>query len=740
MRSREALSTRVAGLPCGRQVRSRDLMPPAAGLDPRHAGWTSLGPSNIGGRTRSIVIHPQDHHTMWAASSGGGVWRTDDGGAHWKPVDDLVANLAVSSMAMDPTDPDTIYAGTGEGFDNSGAMRGAGIFRSVDGGTWRQLEATAERDFYYGTRLSVSADGEVLLVATPQGILRSEDRDRQRWRLMLAAPIADVKFHPTDNAQAVAGSLARWDDEGRLSKGEAYYTTDGGQTWKAASHADDWSGRVELAYALGDPSIVYASVQMKSGQIWRSTDGGKTYSRRNAALADGQLTDYLGNQGWYNNVIWAGHPTNTDFVIVGGVDLWKSTDGGDTLIDISTWRAREWDPDNVSAHSDHHCIVAHPSFDGNANKVVFFGTDGGVFKTDDVETVGNDANLPRVNGWVRLNNTYAVTQFYGGAGNVASGTIIGGSQDNGALRFTPVDGSENWKEMISGDGGYCAADPTDPNYFYSEYVYLDIYRSIDGGKRAEPISGHAWYQDSSQRWVEIWKPPPYQIPDARNEEALFIAPFVLDPNEPNRILGGGLSLWCTNDAKARNTINTGPSWYAIKGSTGRYISAIAVAQGNSDLIWVGHQDGQVYRTDYGTEDEPVWNSIDQIASLPWSLPLLCTSIIIDPSDHETVYVTFGGYARDIVWRTTDGGGSWSDIGAALPEAPVRSLTIHPRKSEFLYVGTEVGIFASEDAGITWSPTNEGPTNCSVYELFWMGETLVCVTHGRGMFQIDLSSL
>jgi len=729
MRTRRASPAGVAGVPSGQQVQLRALIPPTAGLDPGHTGWTSLGPGNVGGRTRSVVIHPQNPNTMWAGSAGGGVWRTDNGGASWEPVDDLMANLAMGSMVMAPTDPNTIYAGTGEGFSNSDAMRGAGIFRTVDGVNWRHLEATAKPEFYSVTRLSVSADGEVLLVATPQGILRSDDSDRLSWSHTQGVPIADVKFHPTDSAQAVAGGLARG-----AGDGGAYYSTDGGQTWKTASHAGAWSGRVELAYAAGDPSVVYASVQMATGQIWRSTDGGKTYSRRRSALADGQPTDYLGDQGWYDNVVWAGHPTDTNFVIVGGIDLWKSTDGGNTLIDISTW----WDP--RSAHADHHFIVAHPGFDGNPNKAVFFGNDGGIFKTDDVETVGNDADLPRINGWVELNNTYAVTQFYGGAGNAANGTIIGGAQDNGTLRFTAVGGTENWTEVFGGDGGYCAADPSDPDYFYGEYVFLNIHRSTDGGQTADYISGQTW---NGFDWV--WKPPPYRISDAMNRNALFIAPFVLDPNEPNRILGGGLALWRTNDAKTPNTPNTGPSWRAIKGSAGttitgrpNYISAIAVAQGNPDLIWVGHIDGQVYWTDNGTDNNPVWERIDQTGPNPLSVRLLCRRIAIDPSDHETVYVTFSGYARDNVWKTADGGRRWRDIGAALPEAPVHSLTIHPRKSEFLYVGTEVGIFASEDGGATWSPTNEGPTNCSVYELFWMGETLVCATHGRGMFQIDLS--
>jgi photosystem II stability/assembly factor-like uncharacterized protein len=724
MRTRKASPGGVAGVPSGQQVPPSALIRPTAGLDPGHTGWTSAGPGNIGGRTRSVLIHPQNPDTMWAGSAGGGIWRTDNGGASWEPVDDLMANLAVGSMAMDPTDPDIIFAGTGEGFSNLDAMRGAGLFGTVDGNTWYPLEATAKPEFYSVTRLSVSADGRILLVATPQGIHRSDDIGRLSWTRTLGVAAADVKFHPTDSEQAVAGGLASSSGDG-----QAYYTTDGGQIWNPASHEGAWSGRVELAYALGDPSIVYASVQMATGQIWRSTDGGRTYSRRDSALANGQPTDYLGEQGWYGNVIWAGHPTDTDFVIVGGVDLWKSTDGGDTLIDISTW----WGP--LSAHADHHFIVAHPGFDGNTNTAVFFGNDGGVFRTDDVETVGNDADLPRVNGWVELNNTYTVTQFYGGAGNADSGTIIGGAQDTGTLRYTTAGGTESWTEMFGGDGGYCAADPSDPDYFYGEYVYLNIHRSTDGGQTAEYISGQVW---NGFDWV--WKPPPYRIIDARNQDALFIAPFVLDPNEPNRILGGGLSLWRTNDAKTPNTINSGPSWRPIKGSAGSYISAIAVAQGNPDLVWVGHEDGQVYRTDNGTANNPVWKRIDETGPNPLAVSLVCRRIAIDHSDHETVYVTFSGYSRNNVWKTTDGGGRWIDIGASLPEAPVHSLTIHPRNSALLYVGTEVGIFASEDGGATWSPTNEGPTNCSVYELFWMEEMLVCATHGRGMFRIDLSGV
>lgn len=720
-----AVQPQVAGVPTGTQVLPSALMSPAimptAGLNPTHTGWTSLGPGNIGGRTRSFVPHPTLLGTMWVGSVGGGVWRTDNGGQSWAPVDDLMANLAVTCMVIDPTNPNIIYAGTGEGFSNVDAIRGAGIFATTNGTAWSQLAATIGVNFQSINRLAISSNGKILLAATPKGIFRSADPSRLTWSQVSTVPVSDVKFHPTSNNNAIAGGL---------NNGQAYYSTDGGQTWKTANHASPWSGRVELTYARKTPQTIYASVQMNNGgEIWRSTDGGKSYARRNTQLANGTHAAYLGDQGWYSNAIWAGDPSNSDLVIVGGLDLYRSTDGGNQLVDISTW----WD--NRSAHADQHCIVGHPGYNGTTNKTVFFGNDGGIYKTDDVTKVGNNAQLPRINGWVKLDNSYGVTQFYGGAGNPTSGTIIGGAQDNGTLRFRPPDGAEKWSEMFGGDGGWCSADPADQDYFYGEYVYLNIHRSTDGGSSSDYISGQFW---NGSQWT--WKPIPYRITDAMNQQALFIAPFALDPSNSSRILAGGISLWRTNNCKAPNTNNTGPLWTAIKGSVGARISAIAIAPGNSDVVWVGYEDGQVFNTVNGSQANPLWQKIDHTGPNPLTPMRYCTRITIDPKDSSVVYACFGGYNRGNVWKTTDSGTQWSNIGNLLPEAPVRSLAVHPRKTNLVYIGTEVGVFASEDVGSTWSPTNEGPTNCSVDDLFWMKEVLICATHGRGMFMINLSGV
>src|SRR5205085_3585570 len=173
------------------------------------------------------------------------------------------------------------------------------------------------------TRLAISADGKVLLAATNQGIFRSEDAQRAIWKLVHPIAVADVKFNPTDRTRAVAGSL---------NSGLAWYSLDGGMTWKPSS-TGTWSGRVELAYAAANTNTVYASVNVNLGEIWRSTDGGKKFSKRAGKGPDNKPVTYLGKQGWYDNALWAGDPTTADLVIVGGIDLWRSTDGGNSLVD-----------------------------------------------------------------------------------------------------------------------------------------------------------------------------------------------------------------------------------------------------------------------------------------------------------------------------------------------------------------------------------------------------------------------
>ena len=724
-----SLSREVAGVPIGTAVFAVNarVLDPTAGLNANNTGWTPLGPGKVGGRTRALAIDPTDTTRIFAAGVGGGVWKSTNSGGSWVPTDDFMANLAVCSLVMDPTAPNTLYAGTGEGFSNMDAIRGDGIFKTTDGGdTWTQIAPTSSNvNFFFVNSLAISSNGQTLLAGTNTGIFRSVDAG-QTWNQVFNVAIGNVVFDPNNSNNAVAGGL---------SSGQVYFSTDGGATWQQATRPTTGGQRVQVCYGAADTATVYASVEANPSEIWRSIDGGLTFASRNAT-AGGLAANFLVTQGWYDNVIWAGDPTDVDLVIVGGIDLWRSTDGGNTLTPISTW----WS--DQSAHADHHVIVADPGYDGASNRRVYFGNDGGVYKTEDITTVGNNASEPYTNGWVGLSNEYGVTQFYYGAGHIGTNTIIGGAQDNGTLRYTPAQGANGWNEVWGGDGGDVASDPSDSQVWYGEYTYLQLFRDSTGGAAAnypgDYICGRYW-DSTNQAWA--WKPSPFTISDARNRQALFIAPFELDPNDSNRLLGGGLSLWRTNDAGTANTINPpgGPGWASIKTPIGNdprrhSISAIAIADGNSDIVVAGHANGDIYRSTDATSANPNWQQIDTNGI---NSNRQCLALTIDPDNHDLIYAAFGGFQSDNLWKTTDGGQIWTDISPGLPDAPIRDVTLHPQRSTWVYLATQVGVFASEDAGANWSPTNEGPANVACRDFFWMGCKLVCVTHGRGMFEIDL---
>jgi len=652
------------------------------GIDP--TVWEGIGPGNIGGRIRSLAFDPDDATRIYAGAVAGGVWLTEDSGASWAPTDDFMANLSISSLIFDPTDSNIIYAGTGEGMFNADNVRGLGIFKSTDKGvSWSSLVNTNNKyDFYWVNRLSILNDASRVLAATHTGIWISDDAG-VNWTATYTGRSNDVDVHPTDDLKAVAGS---WTG--------ALYSIDGGQTWTAATGLEALTdNRVEVAYAKSAPDTVYASIDNASGEVYKSVDGGQSYALVNTG------NSYLGNQGWYDNALWV-DPTNPDHVIVGGIDLWRSIDGGVTLTKISIWYLS---PD--SAHADHHFVIEHPAYDAVTNKQVYFANDGGVYTAEDIEIAQDDV------GWQALNNNLAITQFYGF--DVApNGTVVAGTQDNGTLVYKGD--SQGWTETFGGDGGFSAADPTDSNYLYGEYVNLQIHRSTNGGVSSSYIN------------------------NALNAvDANFIAPFILDPNNENRLLAGAGKLSVSDNVK-----DAVPTWTSIKAEigSGEPISAIAVAPGNSDVIYVGHNDGSLYKTIDGTQAAPTWELIGDV-QLPQRYLM---RIAIDPLNIQIVYASFGGYSSNNLWKSVDGGVNWSDSSGtgmtSIPSAPIRSIAIHPSITNQLYVGTEVGIFTSENSGTTWSATNDGPANVSVDELRWIGdETLYAATHGRGVFRADLNA-
>ncbi len=665
------------------------------------ADWTWRGPGNIGGRTRSLVIHPTQTNRLWLGSVGGGLWYSSNSGTSWAPVNDFMANLAISSLVMDPTNSNVMYAGTGEGFFNSDGIRGAGVFKSSDGGvTWNQLASTATSNFLYVNRLAISPNGAAMLAATSTGLFRSTDGGASWTSVQVTTDrMTQVAFDPNDSLKAVATGYSAL----------TYYSVNGGLNWTAGTGLGAFSGtragRSEFAYAKSAAGTIYLGYWTgTAAALYKSSDGGQTYTSVTVAGA----TNWMSAQGWYDSCIWV-DPTNANTLIVGGLDLYRSTNGGANLTKISTWQSAP-----ASAHADHHGIFADPGYNGTTNTRVYFTNDGGIYKAENALTVAGTT------GWQELNNTLGITQFYGAAMNGTSLTVVAGAQDNGSLRgLSGV--TEGWSVFNGGDGGYCAADQTDSNYFYGEYVYATVARSSNAGASSANIySG---------------------ITDANvSTGAEFIAPFILDPNSQSRMFVGGKSLWRTNDVKAAT-----PAWTAIKAATGSAstdnITAIAVAPGNADVIYVGHRGGDVYKTINGTAATPTWTKLDDNAV---ALPnRRIGRIVVDPNNVQRVYVCFGGYAdtnnfgATNLWRTNDGGTSWANVTSNLPLMPIYGLAIRPDNSSVLYAATDVGVFGSEDAGATWSATNVGPANVSTTEVAFYGIYLVACTHGRGVFTVPV---
>lgn len=660
--------------------------------------WTWKGPGNIGGRIRTMVIHPTQTNRLWIGSVGGGIWYSSDSGASWSAVNDFMSNLAVSTLAMDPTNPSNMYAGTGEGFYNADGIRGAGIYKSTDGGvTWAQLSSTANNNFLYVNRLAISPDGTTLLAATSSAIYRSLDGGTS-WTLVFtgSTTIGDVEFHPTDSTKAVASGYAH----------QLLYSTNGGATWTAATGGGSGGtgyngGRIEVRYARSSPTTTYATFDYGSAsQLFKSADGGATYAKVFDSATAG-TANWLSSQGWYANALWVS-PVDPAVVVVGGLDIYRSTNGGTSFTKISYWQSAP----ASSAHADHHGIFSDPGYNASSNNLVYFTNDGGIYKAANVSTVS------QTSGWTALNNQLGITQFYGAGVNATTGTIVAGAQDNGTVRYTTSAGAQTWSTMFGGDGGNSAADQANSAYFYGEYVYLDIHRSTNSG--------------ASSSYIYTG------ISDANSGTSEFIAPFILDPNNQATLLAGGTQLWRTTNARASTV-----SWASIKAADGTsHITAVAVAPGNSDIIWVGHLNGDVYLTTNGTATSPTWTKMDDNAT---ALPARrVTRISIDPTNSSRVYVTFGGYTSGNVWQTTNAGASWSNSTGTLPAAPVYDLAISPSTPQTIYAGTDVGVFASDNGGATWSTTNIGPTLASVQQLFVSGANLVTVTHGRGVFTAPLS--
>ncbi|MEZ6242169.1 MAG: GC-type dockerin domain-anchored protein [Phycisphaerales bacterium] len=751
------------------QQRERDLRAQRGALPGGLDHWEPLGPGNIGGRTRAILINPVNPDIMYAGGVAGGVFKSTNGGASWNPTSDDLINIAIASMVMDPTNPDVIYAGTGEGFFNSDGVRGLGIFKTTDAGaTWNQLPGTVEPAVPFGAffrcnKLAISPnDHNRLYAATRTAVWTSPDGGAT-WEALLDNPtVTDL---PPDVPEA-DGSSAGFTDiavrqdtpmgqpdvifacSGSFTPSGLYRSEDAGASWdKLGTNADlirGDQGRMTISIAPSNNDVVYICMANNGGSgatgqfvnVFRSTNGGDTWEPRvdfgqeispfllsNLIFGAGCFGNGQYAQGWYDNYIRV-DPTNPDVVWVGGVDIFRSDDGAQTFGIASYW----WLDSTFDAyvHADQHELVFHPDYDGVTNTTIFSGSDGGIYRSDNalaattLEDCPFDDNFDLVFDdfpqiiWHTLNNGYGVTQFYHGAVASMSDTFIGGAQDNGTSRVTSTGAINSWTEVYGGDGGYCAIDAANNNNMYAETQFFpSMVRSTDGGAN--------WF-------------------DANNgifdSDGLFINPFAIDKSMPNVLWSGGQRPWRTINS-ANSWVPAGPNFSGPANQ-----SAIAIAPSNSNVVYYGFEDGYVARSANALDPNPDWELFDSDNGLPAESAYI-SSVAVDPADPDIAYATSSTFGANHIYKTTDGGQNWSPIDgdiaiAGVPEVPAHWIAVRPCDSRQLFVGTEVGLFASGDAGMSWAPANLGMANTVIESLdFRDDDHIVAFTHGRGAFIASL---
>jgi hypothetical protein len=738
------------------------------------------GSPTASGRVTSLAIDPSDAtgKTVYLGAAVGGVWKTTDGGATWATNFDSQPSLSIGSVAVAPSSPSTVYVGTGE--DNFGGENfyGAGMIKSINAGaTWTQIGGTGGTITNvpgiptftgpYTTRLGGPFIGSLAVNPSNANIVQAgvriasnagsgiycSDDGGLNWSLQVAGPAGtSVVYASSMNAFAAIGALGGDPSNGIYISKNANSPC-ASQTWTkltiSGSGIDTTKvGRIALAIAPSttgalNTTTIYAAIANSSTvpvassdllAILKSTDGGTTWTQLNSTTTP----NFCAGQCWYDLTI-AVHPTNANFVVVGGSaftknssTLFRSTDGG------TTWTSGGTDnftigSNSVRPHVDTHALA----FAANgATPRLYTGDDGGVWRTDDPTVT------PHL--WVDLNNTLGLTQFYPGMGVHPSdqNIIYGGNQDNGTPKYT---GTLDWNDMgVCGDGGYFAIDPIVPSTVYASCQRYSINRSLQNGDVISTIPSFTDITGINQ-----------------SDQGKFIPPLVIDSSLTNRLYFGTCRIW--------QTMDRGDTWTAISGdlsassgtcpgSSSGNVSAIDVLHMDSNIVVAATTNGRVWRTlNAGSGVGATWSDITGTG--------LSTRFITDIKTKRSdatgniLYATFSGFSGNNpnfadnlghVFKSTNGGATWSDISGNLPNIPVNAIVVDHINSplfDALYIGTDIGVFKCADPEAmtpcaNWTVVGAGLPRVPVLSLEEQraSRNLLAGTHGRGAWNFQLSEI
>lgn len=648
--------------------------------------WELMGPidepqnhSGVSiGRVSAIAFHPTDTMQMWAGAPSGGLWKSDDNGISWSPLTDDLPNIGVSEVVINPHNPDTMYLSSGDG--SSSDTYSYGVMISTDGGiTWDttglSFGVIQSRNI---RRLIIdSTNTNTLIAATTHGIYRTSDAG-VTWQVTQSGNFCDVEFKPYSHDTVYATTNG---------SGQPFYISyDNGQNWTTSTSGMQTSDmrRVKVAVSPAAPNVVYTLASSSDASsfhgVYRSDDAGATWTlmaNTPNILNGDEFGSGGGGQGWYSMELSVS-PINPDEVRVGGVNLWKSDDGGATFLLEGHWTGAN----GTYVHADHHRGEYHP-----ITGQFYVGCDGGVYRRSHY-----------FNGYESVSSGMSITQFYRLANSYSDADIIlSGAQDNGTMLWK----NNQWVAAYGGDGMESMISPENPLVMYVSIQNGELHKSTDGGFNfgddIAPIGG-AW-----------------------------VTPFMMEPGEPD-------VLYAASNTKVYRSDAAGADWWEFSSSlvtlNSGQLTLLDVSQKNTEYVVSGSRRTLRITKDLGG----TWEDI-----LPGLPGQSLTYVAFDPLNENTLWVTLSGYAEgNKVFRSQDAGETWENMSMNLPNLPVNCVEIERSSAGGVYVGTDVGVYYWDNTLSEWEPYMTGLPNVIVNELeiHEPTQTIRAATYGRGLWESD----
>lgn len=661
---------------------------------PLAANWTIIGPTTSipagsgAGRVNFVRFDPTNTNTIYVGSPDGGLWKSTTSGTGWTTNTDNLAVIGCSDLAINPLNTQIMYLATGDG--DASDSYSIGVLKSTNGGTtWSPsgLNWLVTNGRTISRLLMNPANPNTIFAATSNGVYRSINAGANWTQIASAvANIKDIEYKPGDTTTIYAASTTRF-----------YKSVNGGTTFTNITSglpANTAVNRLAIAVTAANPLYVYvlaAGTDDGFYGVYRSADNGTTFTARATSpnlLGWSSTGGDTGGQGWYDLAI-AASPTNAELVVVGGVNIWKSINGGTNWTINAHWTGSG----APYVHADIHALEFFPG----SSTTYLAGCDGGLFRTANAGT-----------NWSDLSNGLQIGQPYRlGCSATNANLLVSGFQDNGTNRWN---GTATWARVMGGDGMEAIVDWSNANVQYGELYYGEINRTTTGGNLTTNIVG------SGGTGV--------------NADGAWVTPYIMNPLKANTLIVG--------KAQAYKSVNRGTNWTALGTATAGTGNLIALAYSPTDTNYLYMAKTNRFFTSINSGT----SFTDRTGTLPVASAAI-TYIAVASNNPAHVWVTFSGYsAANKVWYSADAGVTWSNYTTGLPNLPANCIVYqNGSTNDALYVGTDVGVYYRDNTAGSWTAYNTGLPNVIIQELEiqYSSSKLRAATFGRGLWQSDLNT-